>query len=255
MFRRFLKPEVSTPEKAEEAAISADRAEAAARGVQSGVAAATAIGLTALAASGPALPVIAGVGILAAAAAKIYFLNKKLTGLFKRAAGLTSRMLPVIDAVEARNLGLNTSEVREAAIRIQMTIGELIGPQALKEINDARQGPALGTGRSSWMARLNRYGRMVAPAATLSLFNEQLLYLGLEFSVLQGEFAILLDKLPPAQAASVAAAAGTPIDSNTVPASIGAATEGAANPQATATPTGGRTRRRRRARKTRKNSY
>lgn len=238
-------------ESGEDAAITA---EVAARGLQSGVAAATAVGLTALAASGPALPVVAGIGIIAAAATRVYFLNKRLTSLFKRAERLTSRMLPVLQAIEQRKLGLNTADVRVAAEELQKTIGELLGPQALREINEARKTAGqteLGTGRSSWMSRLNRYGRMASPSMTLTRFNEQLLYLGLEFSVLQGEFAVALDRLPAPEAAALATVAETPVNPSAVPASTAAAEEGATTPPP---PEGaGRTRRRRRARQTRKN--
>lgn len=238
-------------ESGEDAAITA---EVAARGLQSGVAAATAVGLTALAASGPALPVVAGIGIIAAAATRVYFLNKRLTSLFKRAERLTSRMLPVLQAIEQRKLGLNTADVRIAAEELQKTIGELLGPQALKDINEARKTAGqteLGMGRSSWMSRLNRYGRMASPSMTLTRFNEQLLYLGLEFSVLQGEFAVALDRLPASEAASLATVAETPVNPNAVSATTDAAVVGAITP---APPEGaGRTRRRRRARRTRKN--
>lgn len=223
-----------------------------------GVAAATAVGLTALAASGGALPVVAGIGILAAAATRMYLLNKRLTELFKRAERLTSRMLPVLQAIEKRKLGLNTADVRDAATQLQTTIGELLGPQALKDINDARKTTnqtALGPkGDLTWMNRLNRYGRILTPSLTLARFNEQLLYLGLEFSVLQGEFAVALDKLPAGEAASVAAAAETKVDPTTLQAETGAAVEGANKPPQTDPNTGGgRTRRRRRTKRTRKN--
>lgn len=259
MFRVFKNPE--TPPTT--AAATADgtlagvtAAEYAARGVQTGVTTATAVGVTALAASGPALPVVAGIALLAAAASRIYFLNKKLTSLFKRAERLTSRMIPVLDVIESRKLGLKTADVRDAATQIQTTIGELLGPNALKEINEVRGSAAIETTRSSWMARLKRYGRMVAPAATLTLFNEQLLYLGLEFSVLQGEFAVALDKLPTEEAAAVAAQAGKSGDPSKAPASTTAAELAAANQPAaaaTATEVGGRrTRRRRRVKRTRR---
>lgn len=260
MWSRFTGKTRSQAPLGEEANKGEDRAikiESAARGLQSGVAAATAVGLTALAASGPALPVVAGIGILAAAATRMYFLNKKLTDLFKRAERLTSRMLPVLKAIEERKLSLNTADVRDAATQLQQTIGELLGPQALKEINEARKEinqDALGPkSKSAWVNRLKRYGRILSPAMTLTRFNEQLLYLGLEFSVLQGEFAVALDKLSAGEAANVAAAAGTTIDPNSVPSTTDAAVSGANTPSEGSNEGGRRTRRRRRAKRTRKN--
>lgn len=240
------------PPSADLAVSRAAAVETAGKGLQSGIAAATAVGLTAAVAAGPALPIVAGVGILAAAAVRMYFLNKKLTQLFKRAERLTRRMLSVLKTIQDRNIqDIDTTGVRDAAEQLQITIGELIGPQALKEINDARkESGGLATGqRSSWMGRLKRYGRMLAPASTITRFNEQLLYLVAEFGVLQGEFAIRLDRLPPEQAAAAAAQAETPIDNSSVPAVTNPPPTEIEQPSAVGAR---RTRRRRRQRKTRR---
>lgn len=210
MFRLFGGPKKEA--SIDSSIATANKAEAAAQGLRSAVAVSTAVGLTAVAASGPALPVVAGVGILAAAAMRIYYLNKKLTRLFQRTEKLTRRILPVLNAIEEANKrrgwNLDTKDVRDDASQIQVTIGELIGPQALKEINEAAKSAGqaeLGTtGRNSWAGRLKRLGRIIAPASDIANFNEQLIQLSLDFSVLQGEFAIQLESLSPTDAKDTA---------------------------------------------------
>jgi hypothetical protein len=235
-------------QKADTALSRATGVETAARGAQSGLATAAALGATALIASGPALPVVAGLAIVVAVGSRIYAQNQKLTVLFKRTAKLVNRMQKVLTsmkaAAEKRVFDLDDTDVRDDANELQRTIGELIGPDAFKEIQASG---IEGQDRNTLTSRFQRFIRRVAPESTIRKFNEQLIQLSLDFSVLQGEFAVRLEELTPVLAKEIV---GQGKSTGNVTPNIAAANQGAI----TEPPKGGqKTRRRHRGhRRTRK---
>jgi hypothetical protein len=241
---------VSAVQAADNAVGRAAVVEQGARGAQTGIAVASALGVTAALGAGPLLPVVVGTSILVAIGLRMYAQNKKLTVLFKRTSRLLKRLTSVLtsmkDAEERNAFQLDTSDVDEDIKELQRTIGELIGPEAFKEIENTGVKPEE---RNTLMSRINRFVRRVAPESTIRKFNEQLIQLALDFSVLQGEFAIKLEGITTALAAEIAKAGKTPPP---VAPDVTEAKKGANNPPP---PTGGRKTRRRRGRKqTRKNS-
>jgi hypothetical protein len=143
---------------------------------------------------------------------------------------------------------LDVSDVKEDTKELQRTIGQLIGPEAFKEIENTEVKPEE---RKTLMSRINRLVRRVAPDSVIRRFNEQLTQLALDFSVIQGEFAVKLEKLTPTDATEIAKAGDTPLQ---VAPDTTAAKEGATTPPPPPPPPpiGGRrkTRRRRGRRRT-----
>jgi hypothetical protein len=157
----------------------------------------------------------------------MYAQNEKLTILFKRAANLTGRMAPIVakmDKAKELNpkLKLDTTLLKQAVKDVQIIVGELIGPNAFKEI----QGDLKETvKRNDLGTRLKRYSRIITPGLTITRFTERLTVLGIEFSVLLGEFTLLLEKDDPA--AEEAMKVETPQSASP---DVGAAGIGAATP-------------------------
>jgi hypothetical protein len=95
---------------------------------------------------------------------------------------------------------LDDTDVRNDAEELQRTIGQLIGPEAFKEIQSLGD---QAKDRNTLAAKFQRFLRRVAPDSAIQKFKEQLNQLALDFSVLQGEFAVRLEELTPILAQEV----------------------------------------------------
>jgi hypothetical protein len=206
-------------------------AEQTAQAAQTGIAAATTIGLVSVAASGPALPIVLGLGIVAAAGYRIYAQNGKLADLFKRTANLSKEMTDIIGKIEKSTLNDETLKpsietVKTDIIGLQKTIGTLIGPEAFNELKSTL-GEA-GKTRDTLSGRMARFARIAAPGGVITRFNEQLIQLGLDFSIVLGKFAMKLDTVTPQEAQQVVQ---NEVDTTNVPVNTAAAASGAAASQ------------------------
>jgi hypothetical protein len=207
---------------------AATTAQVTGQALRVGATTAAAVGLATVAAAGPALPAILGLGILAAAGYQMYAQNQKLAILFTRTATLTKRMGPIVeklDAAKLKNIKLqvDTTVLKQYVLDIQTIIGELLGPTAYKEIEGSLQAKAKES-RTTLYGKLARYGRILVPATTIARFNERLILLGIEFSVLLGEFTFQIEKEDsPELNALVDAPPGVPPEADTKAAETGAA--------------------------------
>lgn len=236
----------NTEVRAEQLETRASAVETGARGVQALGTGAAVVGVTALVASGPALPVVTGLAIVIAVGARMYAQNQKLNTLFKRSAKLVDRVIKVLNSMKAAaerrafKEPLDDTDVRNDATELQRTIGQLIGPEAFKEIQSLGD---QAKDRNTLAARFQRFLRRVAPDSAIQKFKEQLNQLALDFSVLQGEFAVRLEELTPMMAQEVVET-GKQMPEG--PANLGPAQEGTVDPSL---PKGGRKTRRRRGRR------
>lgn len=254
--------------KEQAASTTANIANVTARTANTTAVVAASTGVAVAITSGPALPIVAGVAVLVAYAAQKYSQNKELNRIFLELNGLIASVLTVlakIDEVKARRnlsgeLTKYIDSVKKAAIAIQATIGKLVGPETLKALK--LEGVSdTDLDRQKFMSRMKRITRMISPDSAIRELRDSVGVLTLQFSLLQGAFAIELEKLLPADAKLIAETpppnAGDIVDKNpdALAAAQDAVNTGTPVPEdpAAVKQGGRRTRRRRRSKKTRKN--
>lgn len=142
------------------------------------------------AAAGPALPVIAGILVIATVCAEKYAQNKKLSKLFKQTAVLVKKINTLYSRLKAiankkYNVDIDVTTVSNDINELNDVIARIAGPNTLKEI---QQNISIARKKSFF----SRVKGVLFPEGVIANFREKIVNLSLSFNMLQSEFLIIL---------------------------------------------------------------
>lgn len=139
------------------------------------------------AAAGPALPIIAGVLVIATVCAEKYAQNKKLSNLFKQTARLLKKINTLYSRLKAiankkYNVDIDVSAVTNDINELNDVVARIAGPNTLKEIQENNTSIVR---KKSFFSRVKG---VLFPEGVIANFREKIVNLSLSFNMLQSSF-------------------------------------------------------------------